>query len=714
MGEKKELIKQKLYDFICDDIYKPMRLKDIRFLLQVSDADKKRVDEALSELVSEGKITVTPKGKYKKLDDNLLVGTFIGNKKGFGFVRVEGEKEDFFIPAKYSMDAFHNDRVVIKPERTALAGKRKEAQIVRVLERGMTVVVGTFERQDNFGFVIADNQKVSDDIYVGKKNTMGAMTGHKVVCEIVSYGENRKSPEGKIIEILGHVNDPATDILSVVRAYDIPVEYPDKVMEELNDIPDTVCEEDIAGRTDFRELLTVTIDGEDAKDLDDAITLSYQDGIYTLGVHIADVSNYVTEKSALDKEALKRGTSCYLVDSVIPMLPHKLSNGICSLNAGVDRLTLSCVMHINRKGKLLDHIISEGVIRVNERMTYTNVAKILDRSDDVVLERYDYLVDTFDRMKELSDILRENRHKRGSIDFDVPETKIIVDENHKPVEIKPYDRNPATEIIEDFMLMANETVAEDYFWQELPFEYRTHESPDQEKIKNLTVFINNFGLFLRPSQEETHPKELQKVLERIEGEPYEALISKMMLRSMKQARYSTVCSGHFGLSCKYYCHFTSPIRRYPDLQIHRIIKENLRGVLDEKRQNHYKKILPAVADDNSLKERRAEEAEREVIKLKEIEYMSEHIGEEFEGVISGVTSNFIFVELDNTVEGAVSVAYMYDDCYYFNEDMFAMIGENSGRKYQLGDKVRIKVLKCDKIKKTIDFSIINDNIERAD
>lgn len=714
MGEKRELIKQKLYDFICDDIYKPMRLKDIRFLLQVSDADRKKVDDALSELVSEGKVMVTPKGKYKKTDDNLLTGTFIGNKKGFGFVRVDGEKDDFFIPAKYSMDAFHNDRVLIKPKMHAAAGKRREAQVVKVLERGMTVVVGTFERQDGFGFVIPDNQKVADDIFVGKKDTMGAMTGHKVVCQITSYGEQGKSPEGKIIEILGHVNDPATDMLSVVRAYDIPMEYPDKVMESLNDIPDEISEEDIVGRTDFRMLDTVTIDGEDAKDLDDAITLSYKDGIYTLGVHIADVSNYVTEKSPLDKEALKRGTSCYLVDSVIPMLPHKLSNGICSLNAGVDRLTLSCVMDIDKKGHLLNHTICEGVIRVNERMTYTNVAKILDRSDNEVLERYKNLVDMFDLMKELSDIIRKNRHKRGSIDFDVPETKIIVDENHKPLEIKPYDRNPATRIIEDFMLMANETVAEDYFWQEIPFEYRTHESPDQEKIKNLTVFINNFGLFLRPSQEETHPKELQKVLERIEGEPYEALISKMMLRSMKQARYSTECSGHFGLACKYYCHFTSPIRRYPDLQIHRIIKENLHGTLDEKRQNHYRRILPGVADDNSLKERRAEEAEREVIKLKEIEYMSDHIGEEFDGVVSGVTSNFIFVELDNTVEGAVSVAYMYDDCYYFNEDMYAMIGENSGKKYQLGDRVRIKVLKCDKIKKTIDFSIIDDNIKGAD
>lgn len=714
MGEKRDIIKQKLYDFICDDMYKPMRLKDIRFLLQVSDADKKRVDDALSELVAEGKITLTPKGKYKKLDDNLLVGTFIGNKKGFGFVRVEGEKDDFFIPAKYCMDAFHNDRVVIKPEKEAMTGKRREAQIVRVLERGMTVVVGTFERQDGFGFVIPDNQKVADDIFISKKDTMGAMTGHKVVCHIINYGEKGKSPEGKIVEILGHVNDPATDLLSVVRAYDIPVEFPDKVMQSLNDIPDEVEAEAISGRTDFRDWLTVTIDGEDAKDLDDAVTLTYEDNVYTLGVHIADVSNYVTEKSPLDKEALKRGTSCYLIDSVIPMLPHKLSNGICSLNAGVDRLTLSCVMKIDKKGKLLDHYICEGVINVNERMTYTNVAKILDRSDDEVLKRYDYLIDTFDLMKELSEIIRANRHKRGSIDFDVPETKIIADENHKPIEIKPYDRNPATKIIEDFMLIANETVAEDYFWQEIPFEYRIHESPDQEKIKTLTVFINNFGLFLRPSQEETHPKELQTVLERIEGKPYEALISKMMLRSMKQARYSPVCSGHFGLSCKYYCHFTSPIRRYPDLQIHRIIKENLHGILDDKRQSHYKKILPGVADDNSLKERRAEEAEREVIKLKEIEYMSEHIGEEFSGVVSGVTSNYIFVELDNTVEGAVSVAYMYDDCYYFNEDMYAMIGENSGKKYQLGDKVRIKVLKCDKIKKTIDFSIIDDNIEGAE
>ncbi|MDD6327699.1 MAG: ribonuclease R [Eubacteriales bacterium] len=714
MGEKREIIKEKLYGFICDDQYKPMRLKDIRFLLQVSDSDKKRVEDALNELISEGKITVTPKGKYKKLDDNLLVGTYIGNKKGFGFVRVEGIKEDFFIPAKYSMDAFHNDRVVICPEASSKTGKRMEAKIVNVLERGMTVVVGTFERQDGYGFVIPDNQKVADDIFINKKDTMSAMTGHKVVCQITNYGEKGKSPEGKIVEILGHVNDPSTDLLSVVRAYDIPMEYPEKVMNSLNDILDEVSPEELEGRTDFRDLLTVTIDGEDAKDLDDAISISYEDGIYTLGVHIADVSHYVTEKSPLDKEALKRGTSCYLIDSVIPMIPHKLSNGICSLNAGVDRLTLSCVMKINQKGKVIDHTVCEGVIHVDERMSYTNVQKILDRSDEEVLERYKHIISMCDLMFELSQIIRECRHKRGSIDFDVDETKIIVDENHKPVQIKAYDRNPATRIIEDFMLMANETIAEDYFWQQIPFEYRIHESPDPEKIDNLTVFLNNFGLFIRPSQDEVHPKELQKILKKIEGEPYEALISKMMLRSMKQARYSTECSGHFGLSCKYYCHFTSPIRRYPDLQIHRIIKENIHGQLDEKRIRHYERILPGVANDNSAKERRAEEAEREVIKLKEIEYMSEHIGENFAGVVSGVTSNYVFVELENTVEGAVSIAYMYDDCYYFHEELYAVIGEQSGKKYQLGDKVSIKVLRCDKIKKTIDFSFVDDNIEEAE
>ena len=706
MGEKRERVKQKLYDFICDEQYKPMRLKDIRFLLQVKDADKKRVEEALNELVEEGKITVTPKGKYKKLDDKFLVGDYIGNKKGYGFVRVEGYKDDFFIPAKFSMGAFHGDRVMIAPDSYTKQGKSTEAKVTQILKRGLTTIVGTYDKQQNFGFVIPDNQKVADDIFVAKKDSMGAMTGHKVVCRITNYGADHKSPEGEIIEILGHVNDPGTDILSVVRAYDIPVEYPDKVMDSLKDIPDEVDEADFVGRTDFRALPTVTIDGEDAKDLDDAITLSFEDGVYTLGVHIADVSHYVKEKSPLDKEALKRGTSCYLVDSVIPMLPHKLSNGICSLNAGTDRLTLSCVMKFDKKGKLLDHTICEGILHVDERMTYTNVEKILERSDEEVLKRYEPLVPMFDLMLELSTILRKNRRKRGSIDFDVAETKIIVDENHKPVEIKPYDRNPATKIIEDFMLAANETIAEDYFWQELPFEYRVHEHPDEEKIDILAAFINNFGLFIKASRDETHPKELQKILDQIEGKPYEALISKMMLRSMKQAKYSTVNTGHFGLATSYYCHFTSPIRRYPDLQIHRIIKDNLRGRMNAKRIEHYEKILPEVAKHSSEMERRADEAERECDKLKKVQYMSGHLGEEFWGVISGVTEWGFYVELPNTVEGLVHVTTLTDDYFHYSESTYELIGETTAKRYKLGQKVKIVVAATDPFMRTIDFRVV--------
>mgnify|MGYP000672909850 FL=1 len=711
MGEKRERVKQKLYDFICDEQYKPMRLKDIRFLLQVKDADKKRVEEALNELVEEGKITVTPKGKYKKLDDKFLVGDYIGNKKGYGFVRVEGYKDDFFIPAKFSMGAFHGDRVMIAPDSYTKQGKSTEAKVTQILKRGLTTIVGTYDKQQNFGFVIPDNQKVADDIFVAKKDSMGAMTGHKVVCRITNYGADHKSPEGEIIEILGHVNDPGTDILSVVRAYDIPVEYPDKVMDSLKDIPDEVDEADFVGRTDFRALPTVTIDGEDAKDLDDAITLSFEDGVYTLGVHIADVSHYVKEKSPLDKEALKRGTSCYLVDSVIPMLPHKLSNGICSLNAGTDRLTLSCVMKFDKKGKLLDHTICEGILHVDERMTYTNVEKILERSDEEVLKRYEPLVPMFDLMLELSTILRKNRRKRGSIDFDVAETKIIVDENHKPVEIKPYDRNPATKIIEDFMLAANETIAEDYFWQELPFEYRVHEHPDEEKIDILAAFINNFGLFIKASRDETHPKELQKLLMKIDGTPEEALISRLTLRSMKQAKYTTVSTGHFGLATNYYCHFTSPIRRYPDLQIHRIIKDNLRGRMNQKRIEHYDSILPEVAKHSSEMERRADEAERETDKLKKVEYMEERIGQVFEGVISGVQEWGFYVELPNTVEGLVHVTSLTDDFYHYEESSYEMIGERTNKHYKLGQKVKVIVADTDKIMRTIDFRVVRDDVE---
>ena len=513
-----------------------------------------------------------------------------------------------------------------------------------------------------------------------------------------------------MIEILGHINDPGTDILSIVKAYDLPTEFSQKIMKQVENVSNAVSQADMAGRMDLRDVVMVTIDGEDAKDLDDAVSLSKEGENYILGVHIADVTNYVQENSALDIEALKRGTSVYLVDRVIPMLPHKLSNGICSLNAGENRLALSCIMKINPKGEVVDHKIAETVICVNERMSYTSVKKILEDKDECEIEKYKELVPMFEEMRDLAEILRKKRMKRGSIDFDFPETKVILDKNGKPIEIRPYDRNTATKIIEDFMLIANETVATDYFWQEIPFVYRTHDNPDSEKIKKLATFINNFGYTLHIGTDEVHPKELQKLLMKIEGSDEEALISRLTLHSMKQARYTTINTGHFGLATNYYCHFTSPIRRYPDLQIHRIIKENLRGRFNDKRWEHYEKILPEVSKQSSETERRAEEAERETIKLKKVEYMQEHIGETFDGVISGVMEWGIFVELPNTVEGLVRVTEMWDDYYHFIEDSYEMVGETTGKRYKLGQKVKVRVESADKLMRTIDFSLVEENI----
>ena len=440
--------------------------------------------------------------------------------------------------------------------------------------------------------------------------------------------------------------------------------------------------------------------------MDDAVTIEKKDDKYILGVHIADVTNYVQEKSALDVEALKRGTSVYLTDRVIPMLPRTLSNGICSLNQGEDRLALSCIMTIDSKGVVVDHVITESVINVNERMTYTSVNAILANDDEKEKERYADFVPYFKLMEELAALLREKRYKRGSIDFDFPESKIILDENGKPVEIKPYERNVATRIIEDFMLAANETVAEDYFWQEMPFVYRTHDVPDSEKIKRLSTFINNFGYCLKSSQEEIHPKELQKLLSKIAGTPAENLISRLTLRSLKQAKYTTACTGHFGLAAKYYCHFTSPIRRYPDLQIHRIIKDNLRGRMNDNKIAHYNAILTEVAKRSSELERRAEEAERETDKLKKTQYMLNYIGEEFEGVISGMNQWGIYVELPNTIEGMVHVSTLKDDFYAYNEGTFEMVGERFNKHYKLGQTVKIRVINADVLRRTIDFELV--------
>ncbi len=703
--------KNLICELVADEMYVPMKEKELAAFMQVSREEREDFREVLQALLTEGRVQVTKQGKYVKPDANQPVGTFISHAKGFGFVEIEGRTEDLYIPEDMTGGAFHLDRVQVAllPGRR---GVRQEAQVVKILERGMKQIVGTYQQSQNFGFVVPDNGKIAEDIFVPKERSKGAVTGHKVVVELTSYGDERHKPEGRVVEILGHINDPGVDILSIVRGFDLPVEFGEKVMNQAGRVPDEVQEADKEGRMDLRDLQMVTIDGEDAKDLDDAVSL-YQDeaGLYHLGVHIADVSNYVQENSALDWEALERGTSVYLVDRVIPMLPHKLSNGICSLNQGVERLALSCLMTINEKGEVTDYQIAETVICVNRRMSYTAVKKILEDQDEAERKEYEELVPMFEMMEHLAAVLRKKRHKRGSIDFDFAESKIILDENGHPTDIRPYERNTATKMIEDFMLIANETVAQHFFWMELPFLYRTHENPDPEKIMKLSAFIRNFGYHIKLTGEEIHPKELQKLLGKIADTEEETLISRLTLRSMKQAKYTVECTGHFGLACQYYCHFTSPIRRYPDLQIHRIIKEQLRGRLKEKRIEHYDERLPEVAKHSSRMERRAEEAERETDKLKKAEYMEERIGEIYEGVISGITQWGIYVELPNTVEGLIHVAVLPGDYFCYDENTYEMVGQNTGKTYKLGERIRIQVKSVDLFAKTIDFMIPEEDVE---
>lgn len=698
--------KKQVYDLICSELYVPMKRKELAALLQLPRERREDLQEVLDALLSEGKIELSSHGKYSKSEGTFMVGTFLGTQKGFGFVALEGGEEDIFIPESKTKGAMHKDvvQVVLTSKQH---GKRREGEVIKIVSHGYHEVVGIFEKNKNFGFVIADDQKFTKDIYVPLERSKGAVTGHKVVVEITDFGGKNKKPEGKVKEILGHVNDPGVDILSIIKGFGLPMEFPKEVMKAVEAIPDEINSKDIAGRMDLRDLQMVTIDGEDAKDLDDAVSVEKVGGHYKLGVHIADVSNYVTENSALDKEALKRGTSVYLVDRVIPMIPHKLSNGICSLNQGVDRLALSCIMEIDEKGAVVDHKVAETAIRVDRRMSYTSVKKILEDRDEAECKEYEPLVPMFQLMEELAMLLRERRMKRGSIDFDFPECKIMLDEKGRPLEIKPYERNVATKIIEEFMLAANETIAQDYFWQEIPFVYRTHDNPDLEKIMKLSIFINNFGYAIKLKQaDEIHPKELQKLLMKIEGTDEEMLISRLTLRSMKQARYSVDCSGHFGLASQYYCHFTSPIRRYPDLQIHRIIKENLHGKMAGARIAHYDKILPQVARQSSEMERRAEEAERETNKLKKAAYMKERIGEEFEGVISGMTAWGLYVELPNTIEGLVRVTSMTDDYYFYDEEHYEFRAEHLKKSYKLGQKVKVRVAFADEVLRTVDFELV--------
>ena len=702
--------KNNIEQFVLSEFYVPMKEKELAIMLQVSSGDRPEFKRALEELLSENRLQITKRGRYIKPEQKVLTGTFISNAKGFGFVEVEGSTEDYYIPENKVNGAFHQDTVSIRLL-PGQRGKRQEAEVVSIVCRSLETVVGTYQKSKNFGFVIPDNTKIAQDIFIAKEHTNGAVDGHKVVVRLTSYGGADKNPEGIITEIIGHINDPGVDILSIVKGFNLPMEFTEKQLKQAERASRDVSEADGEGRLDLRDVMMVTIDGEDAKDLDDAVSLTVDENGYHLGVHIADVSNYVQENSALDKEALKRGTSVYLVDRVIPMLPHTLSNGICSLNEKEDRLAQSCLMDINEKGEVVDYRIAETVINVNRRMSYSVVAKILETHDEEYCREYKELVGMFEQMAELAGILRERRKKRGSIDFDFQESRIILDANGKPTDIKPYERNVATRLIEDFMLIANETVAAHFYWLEAPFVYRTHEAPDPEKIKKLALFISNFGYRLKTSAEEVHPKELQKLLASIEGTDEEGLISRLTLRSMKQARYSPDCTGHFGLACQYYCHFTSPIRRYPDLQIHRIIKDYLRGRLTEDKMEHYRSILDNVCKKSSELERRADEAERETEKCKKAQYMADRIGEHFTGVISGVTAWGIYVELPNTVEGLIHISKIPGDYYIFDENRYEIYGEKTNRTFKLGQTVRVTVHDVDYVSNTIDFML--DETEEA-
>ena len=709
LEERKKLILR----LMGEKSYKPMKEKELAILLEVKSEDREYLKEALNALLSEGTAVITKRGRYMLPEIRNITGIYRSTRHGYGFLELkDADEEDYFIEEGASMNAFDGDTVEAKPVNygTSRGGRHKSAEICAVIKRAHETLVGTYDKSANrYGFVKPDNSRINRDIFIPLERSLNALDGQKVVCEIIDYGTERQSPEGRITEILGYVDEPGVDILSVIRGFDLPAEFPERVLNQANRVPDAVSESDLRGRRDLRGLLTVTIDGEDSKDLDDAVSLEMSGDDYLLGVHIADVANYVQEDSALDREALKRGTSVYLCDRVLPMLPQRLSNGICSLNENEDRLTLSCIMRINRNGEVTDHEIVESVIRTRRRMTYTVVNELILKNDPLhgICEEVagdKELVRMLSDMAELASILREKRKKRGSIDFGMPETKIELDENGYPTRIAPYDRNAATKLIEEFMLAANETVAEHYYWLKYPFVYRTHADPSADKMRSLAAFISKLGYGLHIKGDEIHPKELQKLLVKCEDTPEENLISRLTLRSMQRAVYSPQCSGHYGLACRFYCHFTSPIRRYPDLQIHRIIKDDLRGRLTEEKKLHYEELLDRVCLQSSVRERAADEAEREIEKMKKAEYMLSRIGRVYEGIISGITSFGMYVELPNTVEGLVHVSRL-DDYYIYDEDRYELTGERCGRSFVLGQSIMVKVDNVDIANREIDFVV---------
>lgn len=705
MTKKEEII----LEFMKDPEYKPMKAKEIAIILGVPKKEYPKFQEAIAELEKEFKIGKNHKNKYKVIEEEYKEGNFRKNAKGFGFVNI-GEEDEIYISKENTNNALNGDIVLVEILEEKNKLKKAEGKIKRIIKHEKDTIVGTFQNNRNFGFVVPDDKNFGTDIFISKSNFGKARNGHKVLVEITKYPKNDKKAEGKIIEILGKPNEAGVDMLSLIKEYRLPSRFPEPVVKEAQKFGDKIEEKDIQKRIDNRKDIIFTIDGEDAKDLDDAVRVTkMENGNYRLDVHIADVSHYVKENSLLDNEALIRGTSIYMLGRVIPMLPRELSNGLCSLNAGQDRFTLSCSMEINKEGKVVSSEVYKGIINVKERMNYHDVQKILDKSDTDVLERYKPYIKDFETMAELATILKNRRMEQGYLNLDIPESKIDLDINGKVINIGKYETSFSNEIIEQFMLIANETIAEKFYWLQAPFIYRVHEDPDIDKVKELNKFLFNFGMNIKISNEKVYPTEFSKILEQIKGKEEEKVVSNLILRTLKVAKYESENKGHFGIASKYYCHFTSPIRRYPDLFIHRIISKYLDNNYDvpEKWIEDYMQKAEDRARESSEREKIATKVERESEDLKKAEYMEGKIGEEYEGIVSSVTQFGIFVELPNTVEGLIRFDDLGDEYFIYDENRKRLIGERTNKTYQIGDKVKIRVKSASKMLRQIDFEVFS-------
>ncbi len=729
MEENKEIILK----FMSNDKYVPMKAKEMAFILGVPKEKYAEFHQFLKELENEYKIQSTKKGKYMIVDDSLYkTGILRLNQRGFGFVKLLNSNEEIFVANSDINNALNGDEVVVKLIETYNnEDQHMEGKIIKILKHEKDKIVGTFQNNRNFGFVVPDDKNLGTDIFISKKDFGNAKNNNKVVVKITKYAQNGKKAEGKVIEVLGNKDEAGIDMLSLVKEYNLPYEFPEPVLEEARELSIKITENELKNRLDLRDKEIFTIDGEDAKDLDDAVCVEKNDvGNYILGVHIADVSHYVKEHSVLDNEAILRGTSVYMMDRVIPMLPKELSNGICSLNQGEDRFALSVIMEINNKGQVVSSDIRKSIIKVTKRMSYTNVYKILQYLNSLdektetqeedcknknefefnqqtlkEIQEYKDYFKHFKLMEKLALVLKHKREKDGSLDLDVPESKIILNENGVAVDVKKYEITFANEIIEQFMLIANETVAEKFYWLEAPFIYRVHPEPDMEKIKELNSFIWNLGYRIKTNKDNIHPKAFAKVLEEVKGKPEERIVSNLILRTLKIAQYESENRGHFGIASKYYCHFTSPIRRYPDLFIHRIISKYIdkNYNLSNDELERYSEEATKYARTSSEREKVAQKVERESVDIKKAEYMQSKIGEEFDGIISNITAFGIFVELENTVEGLIRFENLGDEYFVYDEEHKMLIGEKSNEVFRIGDSIRIRVVEANKEMRRISF-----------